>query len=153
MYYRTRIYVQKLTVNCLLCICCIVQVANIELYYRALSFYLEIKPMLLNDLLLVLVPRLDHNRTINYFSKRSRLLLVKPYMRAVQSLNSKVGMLSHLYLCCTLVALLCSRFAPSYLSHGPYPWSTPRCPKSYTSACGQVRGGGGEGGYTHVSLK
>lgn len=66
------------------------QVANIELYYKALSFYLEIKPMLLNDLLLVLVPRLDHNRTISYFTKRGRLHLVKPYMRAVQSLNSKV---------------------------------------------------------------
>ena len=38
------------------------QVANIELYHRAIQFYLDYKPMLLNDLLLVLAPRLDHTR-------------------------------------------------------------------------------------------
>lgn len=45
------------------------QVANIELYYKAIQFYLDYKPMLLNDLLLVLSPRMDHTRAVNFFSK------------------------------------------------------------------------------------
>jgi len=45
------------------------KVANIELYYKAIDFYLEFKPMLLNDLLLILSPRLDHTRAVNYFIK------------------------------------------------------------------------------------
>lgn len=45
------------------------QVANVELYYKAIQFYLEFKPLLLNDLLMVLSPRLDHSRAVNFFSK------------------------------------------------------------------------------------
>lgn len=45
------------------------QVANVELYYKAVQFYLEFKPLLLNDLLIVLSPRLDHSRAVNFFSK------------------------------------------------------------------------------------
>jgi clathrin heavy chain len=45
------------------------KVANIELYYKAIDFYLEFKPMLLNDLLLILSSRLDHTRAVNYFIK------------------------------------------------------------------------------------
>jgi clathrin heavy chain len=45
------------------------KVANIELYYKSIDFYLEFKPMLLNDLLLILSPRLDHTRAVNYFIK------------------------------------------------------------------------------------
>jgi len=67
----------------------ITKVANIELYHRAIQFYLDYKPMLLNDLLLVLAPRLDHTRTVNYFSKTNHLQLVKPYLRSVQNLNNK----------------------------------------------------------------
>uniref|UniRef100_A0A8C9FB64 Clathrin heavy chain like 1 n=1 Tax=Pavo cristatus TaxID=9049 RepID=A0A8C9FB64_PAVCR len=47
----------------------IAKVANVELYYKALQFYLDYKPLLINDLLLVLSPRLDHTRTVNFFSK------------------------------------------------------------------------------------
>ena len=51
-----------------------------ELYYKATQFYLEFKPLLLNDLLIVLSPRLDHSRAVNYFSKvhLSPLLLNQP---------------------------------------------------------------------------
>ena len=45
------------------------QVANVELYYKAIQFYLEFKPLPLNDLLIVLSPRLDHTRAVNFFSK------------------------------------------------------------------------------------
>ncbi|ODN04923.1 Clathrin heavy chain [Orchesella cincta] len=67
----------------------ITKVANIELYYKAIQFYLDYKPMLLNDLLLVLAPRMDHTRAVNFFTKVNHLKLVKPYLRAVQSLNNK----------------------------------------------------------------
>lgn len=67
----------------------ITKVANIELYYKAIQFYLDYKPMLLNDLLLVLAPRMDHTRSVSFFAKTNHLQLVKPYLRAVQSLNNK----------------------------------------------------------------
>merc|ERR1719400_2141920 len=67
----------------------ITKVANIELYYKAIQFYLDYKPMMLNDLLVVLAPRLDHTRAVNFFTKVNHLQLVKPYLRSVQNLNNK----------------------------------------------------------------
>ncbi|GLV38478.1 Clathrin heavy chain [Carabus blaptoides fortunei] len=67
----------------------VTKVANMELYYKAIQFYLDYKPMLLNDMLLVLAPRMDHTRAVNFFTKVGHLQLVKPYLRSVQSLNNK----------------------------------------------------------------
>ncbi|CAF92003.1 unnamed protein product, partial [Tetraodon nigroviridis] len=67
----------------------ITKVANVELYYKAVQFYLEFKPLLLNDLLMVLSPRLDHSRAVTFFSKVKQLPLVKPYLRSVQNHNNK----------------------------------------------------------------
>lgn len=67
----------------------ITKVANIELYYKALQYYLEHKPLLLNDLLMVLTPRLDHTRTVSFFTRVGHLKLVKPYLRTVQTNNNK----------------------------------------------------------------
>uniref|UniRef100_A0A1I8AX39 Clathrin heavy chain n=1 Tax=Steinernema glaseri TaxID=37863 RepID=A0A1I8AX39_9BILA len=67
----------------------IAKVANVELYYKAMQFYLDFKPMLLNDLLVVLSPRLDHSRTVSFLTKANQLPLVKPYLRQVQNLNNK----------------------------------------------------------------
>uniref|UniRef100_A0A5F9CWS3 Clathrin heavy chain n=1 Tax=Oryctolagus cuniculus TaxID=9986 RepID=A0A5F9CWS3_RABIT len=67
----------------------IAKVANVELYYKALQFYLDYKPLLINDLLVVLSPRLDHTRTVGFFAKVGQLPLVKPYLRSVQSHNNK----------------------------------------------------------------
>ncbi|KRT86899.1 hypothetical protein AMK59_1082, partial [Oryctes borbonicus] len=67
----------------------ITKVANIELYYRAIQFYLDYKPLLLNDMLLVLAPRMDHTRAVTFFTKTGHLQLVKSYLRSVQSLNNK----------------------------------------------------------------
>jgi hypothetical protein len=53
----------------LLMITILLQVANIELYYKAIQFYLDYKPLLLNDVLLVLAPRMDHTRAVNFFTK------------------------------------------------------------------------------------
>ncbi|KAK6313299.1 hypothetical protein J4Q44_G00166460 [Coregonus suidteri] len=67
----------------------IAKVANVELYYKSLSFYLDYKPLLTNSLLTILSPRLDHSRTVTYFTKVNQLKLVKPYLRSVQSHNNK----------------------------------------------------------------
>ncbi|XP_022115263.1 clathrin heavy chain [Pieris rapae] len=67
----------------------ITKVANMELYYKAIQFYLDYKPLLLNDLLLVLAPRMDHTRAVNFFTKAGHLQLVKAYLRSVQNLNNK----------------------------------------------------------------
>lgn len=63
--------------------------ANIELYYKALQFYLDQKPLLINDLLIVLTPRLDHTRCVTFFTRNGHLKLVKPYLRSVQTNNNK----------------------------------------------------------------
>ena len=54
----------------------ITKVANIELYYKAIQFYLDYKPMMLNDLLLVLAPRMDHTRAVNFFTKVMQTLQI-----------------------------------------------------------------------------
>ncbi|CAF1492055.1 unnamed protein product [Rotaria magnacalcarata] len=54
-----------------------------------LIYYLEFKPMLINDVLIILSPRLDYTRAVNYFIKVQQLSLVKPYLRSVQNINSK----------------------------------------------------------------
>ncbi|KAI1721373.1 hypothetical protein Ddc_07825 [Ditylenchus destructor] len=67
----------------------ITKVANVELYYKAMKFYLEYKPTLLNDLLIVLSPRLDLTRTVSFFTKVNQLAMVQPFLRQVQNLNNK----------------------------------------------------------------
>ncbi|XP_008369269.1 clathrin heavy chain 2-like isoform X1 [Malus domestica] len=64
-----------------------VKVANVELYYKAVHFYLKEHPDLINDLLNVLALRVDHTRVVDIMRKAGHLLLVKPYMVAVQSNN------------------------------------------------------------------
>eukprot|EP00243_Klebsormidium_subtile_P003868 TRINITY_DN174_c0_g1_i1.p1 TRINITY_DN174_c0_g1~~TRINITY_DN174_c0_g1_i1.p1 ORF type:complete len:377 (-),score=180.52 TRINITY_DN174_c0_g1_i1:241-1371(-) len=65
----------------------IVKVANLEVYYKAVHFYLQEHPDLINDLLHVLAPRVDHSRTVDIFRKAGHLPLVKPYLVEVQSAN------------------------------------------------------------------
>ncbi|XP_033627674.1 clathrin heavy chain 1 [Asterias rubens] len=67
----------------------VTKVANIELYYKSIQFYLDYKPMMLNDLLTVLIPRMDHTRAVSLFSRLDQLPLVKPYLRQVQNHNNK----------------------------------------------------------------
>nr|CAD1822052.1 unnamed protein product [Ananas comosus var. bracteatus] len=64
-----------------------VKVANVELYYKAVHFYLQEHPDLINDLLNVLALRVDHTRVVDIMRKAGHLHLVKPYMVAVQSNN------------------------------------------------------------------
>ncbi|XP_028852967.1 clathrin heavy chain 1 isoform X2 [Denticeps clupeoides] len=67
----------------------IAKVANLELYYKSLQFYLDYKPLLLNDLLSVLAPRLDHTRAVSFFTKVKELQLARPYLRSVQNHNNR----------------------------------------------------------------
>lgn len=73
----------------------IVHVANLELYYRALNFYLEQHPMLLTDLLAALTPRIDHPRVIRIFEKSENTPLILNFMVAIQHLN--IQAVNHAY--------------------------------------------------------
>eukprot|EP00736_Rhodelphis_marinus_P012217 Rmarinus@m.21906 len=67
----------------------VIKVANVDLYYRALDFYLDQHPMLINELLKVLAPRVDHSRVVSQMRKSKHLALVKPYLTQVQDHNVK----------------------------------------------------------------
>eukprot|EP00850_Spirogloea_muscicola_P015188 SM000114S24151 [mRNA] locus=s114:187416:198058:- [translate_table: standard] len=64
-----------------------VKIANVELYYRVVHFYLQEHPDLINDMLNVLAPRVDHTRVVDIMRKAGHLPLVKPYLVSVQSNN------------------------------------------------------------------
>ncbi|KAI1466714.1 clathrin heavy chain [Daldinia caldariorum] len=67
----------------------VVKVANLEIYYRAINFYLEQHPSLLTDLLQVLTPRIDVNRVVRMFQKSDNLPLIKPFLLNVQTQNKR----------------------------------------------------------------
>ncbi|KAG0798102.1 hypothetical protein G6F22_004554 [Rhizopus arrhizus] len=67
----------------------IVKVSNLELYYKALKFYLAEQPLLLNDLLSVLVPRIKHTRVVQIFEKSDNIPLIKQYLISVQDTNNR----------------------------------------------------------------
>nr|XP_023502410.1 clathrin heavy chain 2 isoform X7 [Equus caballus] len=67
----------------------IAKVADVELCCKALQFHVDYRPLLINHLRLMLAPRLDHTRTVGFFSKAGQLPLVKPYLWSVQGHNNK----------------------------------------------------------------
>jgi len=67
----------------------ITKATNVEIYYRALGFYLEEQPTLLTDLLQALTPRIDVNRVVRMFVKSDNIPLVKPFLLNVQSQNKR----------------------------------------------------------------
>ena len=67
----------------------IVKVANLEIYYRALNFYLQEQPSLLTDILQALTPRIDVNRVVRMFEKSDNIPLIKPFLLNVQSQNKR----------------------------------------------------------------
>lgn len=67
----------------------IVKATNVEIYYRALGFYLEEHPSLLTDLLQALTPRIDVNRVVRMFLKSDNVPLIKPFLLNVQSQNKR----------------------------------------------------------------
>jgi len=67
----------------------IIKATNIEIYYRALAYYLEEQPSLLTDLLQALTPRIDVNRVVRMFTKSDNIPLIKPFLLNVQSQNKR----------------------------------------------------------------
>ncbi|KAG8220859.1 hypothetical protein J3R82DRAFT_2354 [Butyriboletus roseoflavus] len=65
----------------------IVRVANVEIYYKALTFYLQEQPPLLGDLLSAMIPRIDHARVVRTFRQIDHIPLIRSYLIAVQKLN------------------------------------------------------------------
>ncbi|GAO47155.1 clathrin heavy chain [Saitoella complicata NRRL Y-17804] len=60
---------------------------NIEIYYKAINFYLQQQPTLLTDLLAALAARLDHTRVVNMFLKSDNIPLIRSYLVSVQDRN------------------------------------------------------------------
>ncbi|KAG2056844.1 clathrin heavy chain 1 [Suillus hirtellus] len=65
----------------------VVRAANVEIYYKALTFYLQEQPTLLTDLLTVLIPRIEHARVVRMFRQIDHVPLIRAYLIAVQHLN------------------------------------------------------------------
>lgn len=65
----------------------LVQVRNPELLYKSIPFYLSTAPAHLNDLLVVLQPKLDHGRTVQVLKKNNVVFMAVGYLKAVQSNN------------------------------------------------------------------
>eukprot|EP00002_Diphylleia_rotans_P040222 TRINITY_DN948_c0_g2_i1.p1 TRINITY_DN948_c0_g2~~TRINITY_DN948_c0_g2_i1.p1 ORF type:complete len:1703 (-),score=450.85 TRINITY_DN948_c0_g2_i1:468-5576(-) len=65
----------------------VAKVSNIDIYYRAITFYLNENPTLINDLLKVLAARVDHTRVVTMIRRAGHLPLIKPYLVSVQPSN------------------------------------------------------------------
>lgn len=79
----------------------ITKVANVELYYRAIQFYLDYKPLLLNDLLLVLAPRMDHTRSVNFFTKVRNYIELKKSLIIFSFVDQSFAFSENLFTICT----------------------------------------------------
>jgi len=64
------------------------KVTNTEIYYKAITFYLEQTPLQLNDLLSVM-SSIDHVRVVHQLRKAQHLPLVKEYLQKTQPANIK----------------------------------------------------------------
>merc|ERR1712194_187105 len=63
------------------------KVANTELLYRAITFYVEEQPMLLEALLKTIESKVDHARVVSQVRQMGHLPLIMPYLKAVQPTN------------------------------------------------------------------
>merc|ERR1719456_1474598 len=63
------------------------KVSNLEIYYRAISFYLDEQPMMLCSLLNAIASKVDHARVVQQIRKTGNLPLILPYLKNVQPQN------------------------------------------------------------------
>lgn len=68
----------------------IVKAPNLEIYYKAINFYMQENPSLLVDLLSVLTPKLDLPRVVRIFVKSDNLPMIKPFLISVLDKNNSV---------------------------------------------------------------
>merc|ERR1719217_824837 len=67
----------------------IAKVTNTEIFYKAIDFYLQQQPLMLNDLLTQISQRVDHVRVVSQLKKAGHIPLAKPYLLATQPQNIK----------------------------------------------------------------
>lgn len=65
----------------------IVQVANPDLWYRAIIFYLEEEPLLLCDLLKLLSAKVDLEKVVKVMKRTGHIALIAPFLKSVQHKN------------------------------------------------------------------
>lgn len=65
----------------------IVRVSNLDIYYRAIEFYLKEQPLLINDLLNIIVSKVDNSRVVGIMRKNNALPLIKKYLIKIQPQN------------------------------------------------------------------
>lgn len=61
----------------------ITRVANQDLFYRSIRFYLEWEPMMLTDLLKIVSGKVDLPKTVLVMRQTGHLPLVTPFLRSV----------------------------------------------------------------------
>lgn len=61
----------------------IVKVSNHDLFYRAMIFYLEEEPMLLNDLLKLLSMKIDLTRCVQVMKRTGHIALITQFLKSV----------------------------------------------------------------------
>jgi len=65
----------------------VIKSASLDIGYKAISFYLEFHPLLVNELLAVLAPRADHTRVVNIVRGLNKFSFIKQYLVSVQQVN------------------------------------------------------------------
>jgi len=65
------------------------KVTNTEIFFKAIDFYLQQQPLLLNEMLDVISQRVDHVRVIAQLRKAGHMPLIKQYLLKTQPLNIK----------------------------------------------------------------
>lgn len=65
----------------------IIKVANHDLWYRSIIFYLEEEPMLLNDLLKLLSTKIDITKAVGVMKRTGHIALISPFLKSVQAQN------------------------------------------------------------------
>jgi len=70
------------------------KVRNQELYYQAISFYLEQEPMRLGKLLSVLQPSLDPARVVQQLRRTDNLELITDYIKSVQKQGENIAVVN-----------------------------------------------------------
>ena len=63
------------------------KVRNQDLHYAAIDFYLTEEPKHLDKLMSFLQSKLDHTRVVHQIRKHKQLLMIMPYLKAVQKEN------------------------------------------------------------------
>jgi clathrin heavy chain len=65
----------------------IIKVSNHDLFYRAIIFYLEEEPMLLNELLNLIAAKIDLAKCVSVMKKTGYIALIEPFLKTQQSQN------------------------------------------------------------------